>query len=683
MSRLRLSAILCAILFFVFAASPLHAVDPVKQLAPEYRHWLIEEVPYIIQTEERNQFLVLKSNAERDNFIQAFWAARNPNPNAETNAFKEEHYRRLAYANQHFGSVEQQNGWRTDQGRIYITLGEPKQRMTYPNARNVRPIISWFYESGTPALPSYFYVLFYKRSIGEPYTIYSPYQDGPMRLTTGLEDKNDQSRALQSIRKSLGDEVARLSITLIPAEPADLNNYSPSMDSDVMLATIKGLPDNELERRRINYSRAREKITASIINPDNAPELSHLITRDERDASTLSYMLSYPEPNPRIIGNRKDKSLGYSMTLRTHIVTADKKPVYDEVTTLDAPTTDAEADLIRKHRFTAETRMPLAAGTYTVETTLTNDLTLDANRSSEQIVVPAHTPNALGLSDLLVYTDSPARDPDGELPFTLSRLRFLPRAAQIVSIHAGERVPLVFQIWLPQKPTALSPPVHLHYLFGSVNGSSQALNESDEDVDVVNADADGNLVTGHTLDTANLTLGNYRVVVKATQDGTAPAFATMNLRVVSAQVVLDQFNAYGPINPANDDLKRGISAQAQGRPAEAERWYVSDLILDPNNQKALSNLAFVLSAQGKTAAVAALHERSSFRNAVAPATLLLVADALKSTGDPKSGVAMLKEQLNLQSPTAALYRKLEDLYEAAGDHSNAVEAHKQAVALGK
>ena len=141
-------------LLILFCLVPLaHAASRVKDLPPRYRHWLTEEVNYIIDSEERKQFLSLTSDAQRDAFIRQFWEIRNPDPGSATNSYKEEFYQRLAYANEHFGSAQLQNGWRTARGRIYIILGAPKQIMSYPAARNVRPIEIWFYQSPSLALP--------------------------------------------------------------------------------------------------------------------------------------------------------------------------------------------------------------------------------------------------------------------------------------------------------------------------------------------------------------------------------------------------------------------------------------------------------------------------------------------------------------------------------------------------
>src|SRR5215470_757470 len=129
-------------------AQPVDAVDPLKrpqdekqrkkntkalrqELSKPYKKWLDEDVTYIITDEERAAFKQLSNDEERDNFIEAFWQRRDPTPDTEENEFKEEHYQRIAYANEHFAAGVP--GWRTDRGRIYIVFGKPDEVETHPS----------------------------------------------------------------------------------------------------------------------------------------------------------------------------------------------------------------------------------------------------------------------------------------------------------------------------------------------------------------------------------------------------------------------------------------------------------------------------------------------------------------------------------------------------------------------
>ncbi len=102
----------------------------LKELEGPYRTWLNEDVIYIISPEERTAFLQLETNEEREQFIEQFWLRRSSTPDLPDNDFKEEHYRRIAYANEHFASGIP--GWRTDRGRIYIIWGKPDEIESHP-----------------------------------------------------------------------------------------------------------------------------------------------------------------------------------------------------------------------------------------------------------------------------------------------------------------------------------------------------------------------------------------------------------------------------------------------------------------------------------------------------------------------------------------------------------------------
>ena len=102
-----------------------------QEIGQSYRKWLDEDVRWIISDEERAAFKQLSNDEERDNFIEAFWQRRNPNPDSVENEFKEEHYRRIAYANEHFPAGIP--GWKSDRGRIYIMYGPADEIESHPS----------------------------------------------------------------------------------------------------------------------------------------------------------------------------------------------------------------------------------------------------------------------------------------------------------------------------------------------------------------------------------------------------------------------------------------------------------------------------------------------------------------------------------------------------------------------
>jgi GWxTD domain-containing protein len=102
-----------------------------NEVSKVYKKWLDEDVRYIITDEERAAFKQLSNDEERDNFIESFWARRDPTPDTVENEFKEEHYARIAYANEHFAAGIP--GWKTDRGRIYVMYGKPDEIDSHPS----------------------------------------------------------------------------------------------------------------------------------------------------------------------------------------------------------------------------------------------------------------------------------------------------------------------------------------------------------------------------------------------------------------------------------------------------------------------------------------------------------------------------------------------------------------------
>ena len=127
-----LLVLLCAFIVLAFVVVQGNAQAPSKNAKQEegsYKKWLEQDVVYIITSEERDIFKALTADDEREAFIEQFWYRRDPDPSTSINEYKEEHYRRLAYAKDHFSTG--MPGWKTDRGRIYILHGPPNATETH------------------------------------------------------------------------------------------------------------------------------------------------------------------------------------------------------------------------------------------------------------------------------------------------------------------------------------------------------------------------------------------------------------------------------------------------------------------------------------------------------------------------------------------------------------------------
>lgn len=205
-------------------------------LPERYREWL-KLVSYIILPAEREVFLSLSGDRERDIFVEAFWKQRDPTPETPENEFREEHLRRFKYANSNLGRNTPREGWMTDQGRVYILLGKPTSIERFEGVAGIHPCQVWYYYGDTSkGLPSFFGLVFYQRGGGE-FKLYNPASDGPASLiidTRGL-DLTDHVKVYEKIRE-LAPTLAAVSVSLIPGQlPYGL---APSPENTLLLTNI-------------------------------------------------------------------------------------------------------------------------------------------------------------------------------------------------------------------------------------------------------------------------------------------------------------------------------------------------------------------------------------------------------------------------------------------------------------
>src|SRR6266550_3100943 len=209
----------------------------MKELDSAYRQWLTEDVTYIISPDERNAFLQLDTNEEREQFIEQFWLRRSSNPDLPENDFKEEHYRRIAYANEHYASGIP--GWKTDRGRMYIMWGPADEVESHPTGGTYdRPM-----EEGGGSTSTYPWETWrwrYLEGIGENIILefVDPSGSGEFRLTMDPSEKDALLHvpgAGLSLMESMGmaskaDRFTRSDGTNLPTtmggQPASMNEFN-------------------------------------------------------------------------------------------------------------------------------------------------------------------------------------------------------------------------------------------------------------------------------------------------------------------------------------------------------------------------------------------------------------------------------------------------------------------------
>jgi GWxTD domain-containing protein len=216
-----------------------------KDLPPPYRDWL-KLVNYIIRPEEKDVFLMLDNDRERNIFIQTFWKQRDPTPGTPENEYQKEHIERFNYANEHFRRGSPREGWMTDMGRFHIILGPPVSIERFDSQKGLYPAQVWYYygerEKG---LPAHFGLVFFKRGGAGEYKLYDPVSDGPSTLM--IEGRNLDPFAYEETYEKiyeLAPTLALVSLSMIPGEIPF--NYQPSMRNNIIIADIIESPIEDI-----------------------------------------------------------------------------------------------------------------------------------------------------------------------------------------------------------------------------------------------------------------------------------------------------------------------------------------------------------------------------------------------------------------------------------------------------
>lgn len=400
-----------------------------SDLPEKYRKWLEEEVVYIITPKEREVFLKLKTDRERDIFIEAFWKQRDPTPGTPHNEFKEEHYRRLNYANQFLGRGTGKPGWKTDQGRIYIILGPPNNIEKYENIMGVYPTQVWFYY-GDPkyGLPTAFNVIFFKKEGTGEYILYSPSDHGPQALVADyMYNARDTRDAYQRLYQ-LSPNLAEQSLSLIPnerMEPGVIN-----LASNKLLATILSLPQKQVEDA---YAEAwfKYKDLIEVEYSTNYIRADYEIWMVQNEHG--NYLVHYSVEPAKI--SVEEDSQGYLVRFDLNGRVSDEqgRTIYQFEKSLPLVLNRDQLEEIGKRAVCFQDVFPLIPGTYTFDLLVKNPLSKEFSSFSQKIHLIARAESPEISQVLLAYDLQEVKEPQVVFPFKIGTRQILTQSRKSFS----------------------------------------------------------------------------------------------------------------------------------------------------------------------------------------------------------------------------------------------------------
>jgi GWxTD domain-containing protein len=412
-----------------------------KDLPAQHRKWLEEEVVYIITQKEREVFLELDNDREREVFIKAFWKQRDPTPDTDKNEFREEHSRRIAFANQWFGRGFPGAGWRSDMGRIYILLGEPKTIDSFENLAQVFPTVIWFYDGmASFGLPNSFNVVFFKEEGTGSFVLYSPMKDGPQKLLNNyMGDPLDYGSAYLQMM-DIEPSIANVSLSLIPGE--SLLSPRPTMSSEILLESR--IPSAPFEKVKDEYA---EKLLRykDIIEVDYTANYidSDALVRVYQDPGGFTFVHYLIEPKRLTF-----KPVGdlYHAELEADVSVTDPQGgvVYQFSRSVPFDMTESQLAAIRGKLFSFQDLFPLVPGSYKINILLKNRVSREFTSAEASLVIPAPKTFTLYAPALSNRVDSASRFRGQTKPFVFGGLQLTPSPRN--EFLPGETLHVFFQL---------------------------------------------------------------------------------------------------------------------------------------------------------------------------------------------------------------------------------------------
>ncbi|UCE43082.1 MAG: GWxTD domain-containing protein [Candidatus Aminicenantes bacterium] len=411
-----------------------------KDLSAKYQDWL-KLVSYIIQPEEKDVFLQLANDRERDIFIEAFWRQRDPTPGTPQNENKDEHTRRFIHANQRYGRSTPREGWMTDMGRIYIILGEPLSTEMF-EVSGIYPAEVWTYNGDrTKGLPTQFNLVFFQRSGAGEYKLYNPTSDGPAALIIDKQglDLSDH-RTLYNKILELAPTLAGPSISLIPGQYP--YNYTPSPRSNIVIASIFESPKKDISPNYathfLNYKGvvSTDYLTNYVESHTDValiqdPILSFNFLHFSISPSSVS--IDYFEPNDQYYCNYQ-LNVGVKKSGELIFQYSKDFPFYFE---------PENVDIIKGKGIAIQDSFPLIEGTYQLNILIQNSVGKEFSVFEGGVVIPEHTGDPKIIGPVVGYglQDYPAHL---HVPFKVVDKQLLVDPASTIS--RGDKVAFFFSI---------------------------------------------------------------------------------------------------------------------------------------------------------------------------------------------------------------------------------------------
>ncbi len=502
------------------------------ELESAYRKWLDEDVRWIITDQEKKAFLSLSNDEERDAFIENFWRRRNPNPDSPENEFREEHYRRIAYANEHYAAGKP--GWMTDRGHIYIAFGPPDSTDSHPSGGNYeRPLEEGGGETSTYPFETWHYR--YLEGIGENIDIefVDPCMCGDYHMTIDRSEKDallHVPNAGQTLYEQMGmakkSDRFKGGLEDLGPGPNSSTNQTKQFDRMELMAKLEAPPEIKFKDLGLAEFLSSHKVLNGPFFPFEVRTDFVKVTDD-----TVLVPITLQIRNRDITFNTKDgvskgdvTIIGRVSTITDRVVQSFEEPVEVEEPAELLPRTLNNASLYWK-------AFPLRPGRYRIDIAIKDVNNPDhVGVWAQAITVPRYDDDRLAASSLIL-ADSMHRVPSKDIgagSFIIGNTYVRPRVttnpAAPAMFHRDQNLNFWMQVYnlgLDEKSKQNNVRISYQILNTTTNKS---ILDAQEDSKKLSTNSD-QLTLEKTLPLAGLEPGKYIVKISVSDDVTQQQIA--------------------------------------------------------------------------------------------------------------------------------------------------------------
>jgi len=470
-----------------------------------YSQWTSKDVEYIITGDEKKAYKALKTDEERENFIENFWRRRDPDPDTEENEYREEYYERIAYANEHFASGIP--GWKTDRGRIYITFGKPDGIETHPTGGSYdRPS----YEGGGSTTTYPFEVWFYRHldNVGDGIEIefVDPTGTGEYRIARSPNEKdallNVPGAGLTTAESlGLGNKGDRIS--------GSGNGYNYGREQDSPFRRLEII--TALQRPpSVKFSDLQASLSDSGVIDNNPLDFDMRVDffrqSDDRVITAFTVQASNKELQFNPSGGLNTARM--NIFGRVMAVSGKRSGIFEDSVTTSATTEELIEAKDRKSVY--QKAIALTPGTYKVDVVVRDVGTGNRGIRSIGFTVPKYDENKLSTSTLILAStlrSTTERDIGGS--FVIGTAKVIPNLSGVYK--KGQDVGLYLQVYNTGiDQTTLRPAVDVTYVL--MKDGKEILRQAENWEGL--SDSGQRLTLARMIPTTSLAAGDYELKIK-------------------------------------------------------------------------------------------------------------------------------------------------------------------------